>query len=202
MKVFTRALGPVQANCYVVVGNGHALIIDPGDAFDEVEQLLKENNAVLDAVLLTHAHFDHIGGLDRLIEKFDVDVYMNEKEFDFLKDMHLNGSAYFQVHIQSHAQPKAVVEGKQRIGNFEVSAKTLPGHSAGSTVFQIGDDLFTGDVLFQGSIGRTDLPSGSYAQMMESIAYLKTLPHDLKVYPGHGPATTIGQELRWNPYFR
>lgn len=202
MKIFTQPLGPVEANCYVVVKDHHALVIDPGDNFESLEELLEREEATLDAILLTHAHFDHIGGLDALIEKYEVDVYMNPKEFAFLDDMRLNGSAYFYAKVKSHAIPKPVVEGEQTIGTFDVKAKTLPGHSIGSTVYQIEDALFTGDVLFQGSVGRVDLPTGSEQEMMESIRFLKTLPHDLKVYPGHGPSTTIGQELRWNPYFR
>ncbi len=202
IKVFTQPLGPVEANCYVVVKDHHALVIDPGDDFSALKRLLTEEEATLDAILLTHAHFDHIGGLDGLIEEDGVDVYMNPKEFDFLDDMRLNGSAYFYAKVKSHAVPKAVHDGMQKIGAFEVEAKTLPGHSVGSTIYRIEDALFTGDVLFQGSVGRVDLPTGSERDMMASIQYLKTLPQDLVVYPGHGPATTIGQELRWNPYFR
>ena len=202
IKVFTQPLGPVEANCYVVVKDHHALVIDPGDDFSALKRLLTEEEATLDAILLTHAHFDHIGGLDGLIEEYGVDVYMNPKEFDFLDDMRLNGSAYFYATVKSHAVPKAVHDGMQKIGAFEVEAKTLPGHSVGSTIYRIEDTLFTGDVLFQGSVGRVDLPTGSERDMMASIQYLKTLPQDLVVYPGHGPATTIGQELRWNPYFR
>ena len=202
IKVFTQPLGPVEANCYVVVKDHHALVIDPGDDFSALKRLLTEEEATLDAILLTHAHFDHIGGLDGLIEEYGVDVYMNPKEFDFLDDMRLNGSAYFYAKVKSHAVPKAVHDGMQKIGAVEVEAKTLPGHSVGSTIYRIEDALFTGDVLFQGSVGRVDLPTGSERDMMASIQYLKTLPQDLVVYPGHGPATTIGQELRWNPYFR
>lgn len=202
IKVFTQPLGPVEANCYVVVKDHHALVIDPGDDFSALKRLLTEEEATLDAILLTHAHFDHIGGLDGLIEEYGVDVYMNPKEFDFLDDMRLNGSAYFYAKVKSHAVPKAVHDGMQKIGAFEVEAKTLPGHSVGSTIYRIEDTLFTGDVLFQGSVGRVDLPTGSERDMLASIQYLKTLPQDLVVYPGHGPATTIGQELRWNPYFR
>ena len=202
ITVFTQPLGPVEANCYVVVKDHHALVIDPGDDFSALKRLLTEEEATLDAILLTHAHFDHIGGLDGLIEEYGVDVYMNPKEFDFLDDMRLNGSAYFYAKVKSHAVPKAVHDGMQKIGAFEVEAKTLPGHSVGSTIYRIEDALFTGDVLFQGSVGRVDLPTGSERDMMASIQYLKTLPQDLVVYPGHGPATTIGQELRWNPYFR
>ena len=202
MKTVCVPLGPVQANCYVVIDDGRALVIDPGDAFDGLEKILKENDAKLEAVLLTHAHFDHIGGLDELLDRYKVDVYLNPKEFEFLSDPCLNSSAAFGMDMTSKARPEPLQDGTQNIGGFEVTAMTLPGHTVGSTVIAIGNDLFTGDVLFQGSVGRTDLASGSWSQMMDSVAKLKKLPDDTVVYPGHGPATTIGQEKRWNPYFR
>lgn len=202
MKVITQPLGPVEANCYVLIENEKALIIDPGDDFIGLKELLIQENATVEAILLTHAHFDHIGGLDQLLNEYQVDVYMNAKEFAFLNNVELNGSAYFYQRIQSSAQPKPIQEGLQTIGSFQVWAKTLPGHSIGSTIYRIGQDLFTGDVLFQGSVGRVDLPTGNEREMIESIQFLKTLPSDLIVYPGHGPKTTIGQEIRSNPYFR
>lgn len=202
MKVITQPLGPVEANCYVLIENGKALIIDPGDDFIQLKELLIQESAIVEAVLLTHAHFDHIGGLDQLINEYQVDVYMNPKEFAFLNNIQLNGSAYFYQSIQSNAKPKPIQEGMQTIGSFSVWAKTLPGHSIGSTIYCIDQALFTGDVLFQGSVGRVDLPTGNEQEMIESIHFLKTLPSDLIVYPGHGPKTTIGQEIRSNPYFR
>lgn len=127
---------------------------------------------------------------------------MNPLEFSFLSSADLNGSSAFGGYLSSIARPLPVHEGENEIGGFMVEALTLPGHTRGSTVYIIGNTAFTGDVLFQGSVGRTDLPTGSWQEMQESIAVLKTLPDDLIVYPGHGPATTIGQEKSWNPYFR
>jgi glyoxylase-like metal-dependent hydrolase (beta-lactamase superfamily II) len=127
---------------------------------------------------------------------------MNEAEADFLANPRLNSSAAFGIPMRQDVQPQFVHEGHNDIGGFDVEAFFLPGHSAGSTVYKIGDALFTGDVLFQGSVGRTDLATGSWQEMMNSIRRLKSFPDALKVYPGHGPASTIGQEKRWNPYFR
>lgn len=202
MKVICIPLGPVQANCYVIIQDGKALLIDPGDRFEDLKHILERNHATLEAVLLTHTHFDHIGGLDALLKEFHVDVYMNPLEFSFLSSADLNGSSAFGGYLSSTARPLPVHEGENEIGGFMVEALTLPGHTRGSTVYIIGNTAFTGDVLFQGSVGRTDLPTGSWQEMQESIAVLKTLPDDLIVYPGHGPATTIGQEKSWNPYFR
>ncbi|MDD7281384.1 MBL fold metallo-hydrolase [Floccifex sp.] len=199
MKVITRTLGPVQANCYIIIENNHALIVDPGDSFD-IEAIMEQEKCVVDAILLTHAHFDHINGLDKLLKIVSCDVYCNPNEFSFLQDASLNSSSLFMYPITSNAQPKAILEGKQRIGNFEVEAIYCPGHSVGSTVFIIGSLLITGDVLFKGSIGRTDLPTGSYTQMKESINKLKALKLNYHVLPGHGPLSTLDEEKRENPY--
>lgn len=198
MKVLTRPLGPVQANCYLVIENGHAIMIDPGDIFDHLDQILKENESVLDAIVLTHAHFDHIAGVDKVLNKYPVDVYLNPLEFDFLKDPNLNSSSSFHMDVISNALPKPLKEGQQKIGSFYVEAIFCPGHSIGSTVLKIEDCLFTGDVLFQGSIGRMDLPTGSSKMMLESLKKLALLTKDYKVYPGHGPATTLFEEQKWN----
>ena len=202
MKIVCQPLGPVQANCYIIMENHHALVIDPGDVFPSLESILKENECQLDAVLLTHAHFDHIGGVDALLETFQVPVYLNPAEFDFLQDSRLNASMSFYQRIQCHAVASALHTGMQKIGEFDVEVFFTPGHSIGSSVFKIEDCLFTGDTLFQGSVGRVDLPTGSTEQMLESIAFLKTMDDALNVYPGHGPSSKIEYEKRWNPYFQ
>ena len=201
MKIICQPLGPVQANCYIVMENHHALVIDPGDSFPELSSILKENDCVLDAVLLTHAHFDHIGGVDSLVQEMHVPVYLNPAEFDFLEDSRLNASQSFYQRVQCFTKPIELHTGLQNIGYFEVEVFFTPGHSIGSSIFKIHDCLFTGDTLFQGSVGRMDLPTGSVEQMNESIAFLKTLSNDLKVYPGHGPSSKIEYEKKWNPYF-
>ena len=102
MKVITRPLGPVQANCYLVMENKHALLIDPGDAFFHLKETLKENECTLEAIVLTHAHFDHIAGIDKILQDFDVDVYLNPQEFDFLQDPNLNSSSSFYTDVICH----------------------------------------------------------------------------------------------------
>lgn len=202
MKIITRALGPVQANCYVLINEGHALVIDPGNNFLELDEILEEAQASLDAILLTHAHFDHIAGVDSLLKRYEVDVYLNPFEFNFLNDELLNGSQAFFRHVICHAVPKPFKEDKMRIGHFDVEPIFCPGHSIGSTVLKIEENLFTGDVLFQGSIGRMDLETGSEYAMMKSLKLLSNLDKNYPVYPGHGPATTLDSERKWNPYLR
>lgn len=198
MKVIQQPLGPVQANCYLVMENHHALIIDPADILPNLDEILNQNHCTLDAIVLTHAHFDHISGVDKIVNKFGCDVYLNPNEFDFLLDPDLNSSSAFYMDVTCNANAKPLIEGKNEIAGFEVEAIYCPGHSIGSTVLKIEDCLFTGDVLFQGSIGRMDLATGSVTSMKQSLKKLVQLDKDYKVYPGHGPTTSLSQEKKWN----
>lgn len=198
MKVIQQPLGPVQANCYLVMENHHALIIDPADILPNLDEILNQNDCTLDAIVLTHAHFDHISGVDKIVNKFGCDVHLNPNEFDFLLDPDLNSSSAFYMDVTCNANAKPLIEGKNEIAGFEVEAIYCPGHSIGSTVLKIEDCLFTGDVLFQGSIGRMDLATGSVTSMKQSLKKLYQLDKDYKVYPGHGPTTSLSQEKKWN----
>lgn len=198
MKVIQQPLGPVQANCYLVMENHHALIIDPADILSNLDEILNQNDCTLDAIVLTHAHFDHISGVDKIVNKFGCDVYLNPNEFDFLLDPDLNSSSAFYMDVTCNANAKPLIEGKNEIAGFEVEAIYCPGHSIGSTVLKIEDCLFTGDVLFHGSIGRMDLATGSVTSMKQSLKKLVQFNKDYKVYPGHGPTTSLSQEKKWN----
>lgn len=201
MQVICQPVGPVEANCYIVLENQNALIIDPGDDARLLKGMIASLKARVEAVLLTHAHFDHIGAVDELVKEYDVDVYMNPNEFDFLKESSKNGTASFGLPgLKIDAEPKPFKEGEQKIGDFTVTAYYAPGHSIGSTILEIQNCLFTGDVLFNGSIGRTDLPTGSVSQMKESLQFLMNLQGNYEVYPGHGPSTTLAYEKTHNPY--
>ncbi len=202
MEVICKPVGPVQANCYIVMDNGHALVIDPGDEANRLEDVIRATGSIVDGIVLTHGHFDHIGAVDELAKAFDTQVYINPKEMEYLADPKKNASASFMgiPRLSLATTPIALKEGENTIGTFTFNAYTAPGHSIGSTILEIGDNLFTGDVLFAGSIGRTDLPSGSVSDMRDSLAYLKSLKKDYVVYPGHGPSTTLDQEKATNPY--
>lgn len=203
MEVIVKPVGPAQANCYVVVNDqSHALVIDPGDEGSELSTMLHAMNVTVDGIILTHAHFDHIGAVDQLIDEFKVNVYVNAAEFDFLNEPLKNSSAVFMgtPQVTLKAKPVELKEGANKIGTFDITAYYAPGHSAGSTILEIGDNLFTGDVLFQDSIGRTDLPTGSVTQMKDSLNFIKSLTKDYTVYPGHGPSTTLNYEKTHNPY--
>lgn len=201
MNVIALALGPVQANCYLVMDEGHALIVDPGDDFD-LESIMEKYKISIDAILLTHAHFDHIGGVDKIEERISCPVYINPAELDFLNDPGKNGSTSFGMNYSIHTKASPLQEGLQTIGHFDVEAIFCPGHSIGSTVFKIGQCLITGDVLFAGSIGRTDLYSGSPSDMQKSLDRLKKINGMYHVLPGHGEFSTLDEEKKHNFYLR
>lgn len=202
LTVIQQPTGPVQANCYIVLNGKNALMIDPGDDPEILKGMIATEGCTLQAILLTHAHFDHCGAVDELVKTYGVNVYMNPAEFDFLNCPAKNSSSAFAgvPHLSLSTKPMELKEGEQKIGDFDVTAYYAPGHSVGSTIIEIGDNLFTGDVLFQDSIGRTDLETGSAADMRKSLEFLKSLTKDYTVWPGHGPSTTLDYEKRHNPF--
>lgn len=205
LKIDRFELGPLQTNCYVIeqTDSGVCVVIDPGTPskalFERVEPLKVE------AILLTHAHFDHIGGVDELRKRKGCPVYLHDAEADWLTTPEKNGSLNWpEVGGPVATEPAefALEHGQklQLIGE-EFRVFHTPGHSPGSASFLLGNRLFGGDVLFRLSVGRTDLRGGSSAELFNSIhGILFQLPDETVVYPGHGPATTIGFEKQHNPY--
>ena len=203
MKVLQQPLGPVQANCYLVMENHHAILIDPADMYPNLEFILKENECTLEAIVLTHAHFDHISGVDKIVDVFHCDVYLNPNEFDFLQDSDLNSSSAFYMDVTCVAKCKPILEGKNTIAGFDIEALHTPGHTEGGSCYYIREIgvIFSGDTLFCGSVGRTDFPGGSMSEIVRSIKEkVMVLPDDTKVYPGHGEGTSVGYERENNPF--
>ncbi|GAB3052043.1 MBL fold metallo-hydrolase [Virgibacillus ainsalahensis] len=204
MNVESMPLGPLGTNCYIVYEAEEALIIDPGGDADKVIHFLHEKKLTAQGILLTHAHFDHIGGVEELRTYYNLDVYIHEYEAEWLGDPRLNGSVLFTGEeiatgpAEFHLKP-----GKLNIGSFHFKVVHTPGHSPGSVsfIFEEKQIVFGGDVLFQRGIGRTDLPGGSLEQLKESVwNHLYQLEDNFTVFPGHGPRTTIKEEKRDNPF--
>ncbi len=203
----TFGLGALETNAYVVVNAArtHAVVIDPGTADGALTRKL--DGLQVEAILLTHAHFDHIGGVDALRKKYRCPVYLHPAEKDWLTDASKNGSlrwANVTPPIATDPADFELADG-QSLSFLGETFRVLhtPGHSPGSVSFHVGDLLFAGDALFRRSIGRTDLPGGNQDQLFRSIREkLYALPDDVLVLPGHGPETTIGEEKRGNPYVR
>ncbi|MEY8443422.1 MBL fold metallo-hydrolase [Lactococcus ileimucosae] len=197
-----------QENTYILSNSTFSLLIDPGSQPDKIIEKLKEINKPLAAILLTHAHFDHIMGLDTIKEAHpQALVLLHESEKDWLTHPELNASTLMMgepVTCKTTVDEYYTCNTPYSFSGLEFSVRHTPGHSPGgvSFVFKQEGIVFSGDTLFSGSIGRTDLIGGNHEQLLQSIKQeLFSLPDDCIVYPGHGPSTTIGKEKLYNPFF-
>lgn len=200
-------LGPLQTNAYVLYNeNKEAVIFDPGGEGEKLNQWLKSEGLNPLAILLTHAHFDHIGAVDEVREFWDIPVYIHKKEKDWLMDPKKNGSArYMGINAVKLKKADFLIKEEENleIGSFHFEVFETPGHSPGSVSYYFSrlDIVFSGDVLFAGGIGRTDLPGGNYEVLIASINNkLMKLPEKTIVGSGHGSLTTIGMEMDSNPF--
>ncbi|UTR14447.1 MBL fold metallo-hydrolase [Salipaludibacillus sp. LMS25] len=200
------SLGPLQTNGFVLYQGGEGLMIDPGGDEQKLFQFLDDKGIVIKAVLLTHAHFDHIGGVEAVRTKYQCPVYVHKNEADWLTDPTLNGSALFlrEEYVTSEkADHVFSKEGAYTISGFRFDLFETPGHSPGSVSYYFPEEkiVFSGDVLFHGGVGRTDLPGGDHDTLMNTLhEKMLTLPDETIVANGHGPETIIGKEKENNPF--
>ncbi|MCM3788421.1 MBL fold metallo-hydrolase [Domibacillus sp. 8LH] len=198
-------LGPLQTNCYILSHESKCIVFDPGSEGDQLVSWLKENKLDPLAVLLTHAHFDHIGAVRPLKEAFNMPVYLHEKEAEWLENADLNGSSRFGMGSITAPPADVLIRNEEdlTIDLFTFKLLHTPGHSPGSVsyYFEEGGALFAGDTLFMGSIGRTDLAGGDHQTLLTSIhEKIMSLPEETIVLPGHGPATSVITEMDSNPF--
>lgn len=206
MKIERFLLGPVGTNCYIVVNEEtkSCFIVDPAACPPEFTGYLKSKEYKVEAVFLTHGHFDHIMGLDGLLKEYPVPVYAYETEKQLLESAQLNASLSMYGKSYTFSGAQYVTDG-QMISAAGAQAEVIftPGHTAGGCCYYLSEEgiLFSGDTLFCASIGRTDLPTGSGSVLIRSIREkLFILPEETKVYPGHMDETTIGYEKKYNPF--
>jgi hydroxyacylglutathione hydrolase len=204
VRMFT--VGPVQENCYLIrrEGSDRALLIDPGDEAPKLLGTIDALGLELDGILLTHTHFDHIGAVAPVAEATGAEVWVPELERQVLADIMSYvpwpGFGPFESYEAEHT-----LAGGERLelAGLEVDVLFTPGHSPGHVSFSISDEqaVFSGDVLFRGSVGRTDLPGGDWPTLLESIRMLvETLPPETTVHPGHMEITTLAAERTTNPF--
>ena len=185
---------PLYTNSYLLLSDaGHGVIIDPAAEPEQYTKLLQEHSASLTAILCTHGHYDHVGSAQELCRSTGAKLYCEAADLR-------NDQLYPLSQADSGYEEGAAVT----VDELSFMVWHTPGHTPGSVVLQCGGYLFTGDTLFQGSIGRTDLPGGSEAEMMDSLRKLAALPlpRETQVLPGHGDFSTLGQELDTNYYLR
>lgn len=200
MKIIRYPAGVYQANCYILYDDDtkEGLIVDPGGSEDEIIELVKKLEVSLKCIMLTHGHFDHNGAVNKLKLIFKVPVYINEHDLFLISGKELP----YLPSSEAIAVDGFLKEGDVYVlGHDKVKIIETPGHTPGGVVIDAGDFIITGDTLFNNSVGRTDLPGGSHEDLIMSIKEkLLTLSDTTVVYPGHGPATTIGEERNNNPF--
>lgn len=206
MKLYRMPLGALGTNCYIVVdeSNQHCLVVDPGGEGERLVALLKEKGLQPEAVILTHGHGDHIGGVQAVVDAFKVPIYINKGDEEFLTNSNLNLSGAIGQPVKVTGDIRFIKEDDViHLGEYSFKVIETPGHTPGGVCFYGEGMVLAGDSLFLESIGRTDFPGSSYEDLIDSVRHkLFTLPEETVVYPGHGPETTIGHEKTYNPFVR
>ena len=208
LRVLTLPLGPLETNAYLVVddASGDAVSVDPGADAPRSEAALHEAGARAVAIWLTHAHFDHVGAIADLLENEPIPVLLHPEDARLFEHATVQAAAYGLMVRDPGVTPVPLEHGQTlTLGAHTARCLHTPGHAPGHVVFVFDDAGFVlaGDALFRGSIGRTDIAYADHETLLRSIRErLLTLPDETIVYPGHGPATTIGAERRSNPFLR
>lgn len=202
----TIEVGPLEVNCYIIGSESTraVFIIDPGDDVARILTVVREGNLSVEGIINTHGHVDHAGGVKHLQDELGAPYYIHRAEQPILDALPLQ-QEQFGLYLSGIPRPDHHLEHEQILSAGDIRLKVLhtPGHSPGGICLHTGDVLFTGDTLFAGSVGRCDLPGGDPEKLESSITrHILTLPDSTRVYPGHGPMTTIGRERRFNPFLQ
>ena len=204
MIIKTLAVGPIMANCFILGCEEtlEAAVIDPGDEADRILQALAESSLTVKYIINTHGHFDHVGANKGLYEATGAPILIHPLDAPMLNQLS-NSAAAWGLSADNSPDPDRELNDGDKItfGNIVLTVIHTPGHTPGGISLHAGNDVFVGDTLFAGSIGRTDFPGGSFETLKESIQQkLFALDDSVRVFTGHGPSTTIGEERRMNPF--
>ena len=206
MQYFRIRTFPFDENIYIYYDEQSldACIIDPGGSFEKIREFVNSKKLKVKSVILTHGHADHIGALQEIIDHYkDIEVIAAKREKKILNSPAYNLTINFGMKNTSFEATRYVEDGDTyQIGGQTLEFIVTPGHTSGSMCVFDGEIMFTGDTLFEGSIGRTDLPTGSYQEMENSLKKLSQMNGDIIILPGHGEQSSIGQEKKYNPFLR
>lgn len=208
MKIKVLTVGPIETNCYIVScpKTKEAVVIDPGDEGERILEFIKDEQLNVKFIINTHGHHDHIGANKDIKDATKAQLLVHEKDGDMLIDPNKNLSKYMGINTVEPGADQKLQDGDTvTFGDLSFKVIHTPGHTPGGICLFSKDNkiCFTGDTLFNGSVGRTDLPGGSYATLMKSIRErLVTLSNEVAIYPGHGPKSTIGDEKAINPFLK
>lgn len=203
LDVVSFETGPLQENAYLVIDHESraAAMVDPGDEAERLIEGIERENARLAAIWLTHAHFDHIGAVAPIRRRFNVPVYLHEDDLGIFEAGPYQAASYGIAFEGDDLPGERFTEGQGlALGGLSFTVMHTPGHSPGHVVIHGHGIALVGDCLFAGSVGRTDLPFGSAIELGRSLDRIVALPPETRVLPGHGPATTVGDERRTNPW--
>lgn len=201
MEIRAIHLGLIKTNCYLISTDKAAVVIDPGFKTEITADFLKANGGKARMILITHAHFDHIGGAEALRDETGVEIGIGELDAPALRDTELNLSDKFHAYIAPFSADRTFCDGEKfSVGDIDFEVILTPGHTVGGVSYLSGESLFSGDTLFAGAVGRTDMPGGSLKALKKSLKRLIALPEETKVYPGHGDFTTVGYEKENNMF--
>ncbi len=204
MKIASVVVGPFQENTYCLVDDSgaEAVLIDPGDNDPRIAGMVEESGATLRAIWLTHGHLDHIGGIAAIRRRWDVPIHLHPADAYLYGEGAERAAQMYAVPFEAPPPPDVALAGGDRLslGSLTFEVWHVPGHAPGHVLFLAPGIAMGGDLLFAGSIGRTDLPLSDPAAMRASLERVASLPPATVVHPGHGPATTIAQELATNPF--
>ncbi|AHG91126.1 beta-lactamase domain protein [Gemmatirosa kalamazoonensis] len=202
-RVSHTTVGVFEENCYLVVdpATDAAIVVDPGAEGGRIVRMVRDSGARLEAIWLTHAHLDHIGAIADVKREWDVPVYLHPDDLPVFDYAPRAAQMYWLPWTEQPRPERELADGMElTLGTLRFTVMHTPGHAPGHVVFHGHGVVLGGDLLFAGSIGRTDLPLSDPRAMSRSLARIATLPEDAVVYPGHGPATTIGDEVATNPF--